>query len=295
MIYACTAYGLTLHLCFPCPLLPEIDPTAPPDVVVTESTVPISLDPPYVSEYKWQATAERYLWLGGPRSGRFLVEGGRCVTLQRAGAAEDERLAEQFIGFVLVAILRQRGLLVLHAGAVATRSGAWLISGVSGAGKSTTVSALLARGCALLADDVSVLTRMPDGRIHVLPGMPQVALCPDAVTRLEHQKIGRVRRSPTRTKSIIRPQTAVPTKPVPLRAITLLRASDCDDVKVRTLHGGERFLALQECIYGPLLPEEHAGRFELIAAVAEQVSLSVIERPIGRWTVDEVVEAILHD
>ena len=60
-----------------------------------------------------------------------------------------------------------------------------------------------------------------------------------------------------------------------------------------SLTGVEKFAALQECVYGPMLPDEHHGLFRLFSAAVEQVAVHRIIRPEGRWTVDEVAEVIL--
>jgi len=50
---------------------------------------------------------------------------------------------------------------------------------------------------------------------------------------------------------------------------------------------------VQECVYGPLLPQEHPGQFALFAAVAKQVAVYRLSRPAQRWSVAEVADALL--
>lgn len=293
MSYTYAAYGLTLQLCFPCSLLPEVETTLSPDVVVTEGTVPRCLEAPVVEDASWEAEPGRFLWRGGRKAGRFLVEEGRQVTLERNVAAVDERLASQFVNAILVAVLRQRGLLVLHASTAWLPSGAVAICGLSGAGKSTTLCALLAHGASLLADDVTALRIDEQGQVEALPGVAQLRLCWDATERLRPDTTGALC-TPGGTKAVVRPLRSFSKSAVPLRALTLLQTHSGDDVRVNVLRGVERFAALQDCVYGPLLPEEHPGRFALFAKVAEQAAIVRIERPAGRWSVEEVVEAIRH-
>ena len=54
-------------------------------------------------------------------------------------------------------LLFRLGRLALHAGVVAWRGAAFVVAGVQGAGKSTTVTALIQRGCAAISDDVAAL------------------------------------------------------------------------------------------------------------------------------------------
>lgn len=299
MIYAYTAYGLVLHLCFPCLLLQAADPAAAPDVVVSEGTVPLRLDNPVVEAASWQAEAGRFLIRGGRRAGRFLVQDGGQVTLDRNLAAEDERLAFVFVHSVLAAILRQRGLLALHASAALTERGVVAICGASGAGKSTTLSTLIARGAAMLSDDLTALQIGPQGGVEALPGVPELHLCQDAADKVQaaiagQNVMGTAMRSGGRVKVAVQPVFAPPVHAAPLRAIYVLKAGGQDATSIRPLRGMERFAALQECVYGPLLPHEHEDRFGIFAAVAEQVALFSVRRPPAAWTVDEIVDSILR-
>jgi hypothetical protein len=78
-----------------------------------------------------------------------------------------------------------------------------------------------------------------------------------------------------------------------LRALYVLRQSRGDDVVVTEVSGGDKFHALQECIYGPMFTEEHPALFPLMSTVAAAVPFFRLERPAGRWSVSEVANAVL--
>src|SRR5271154_1870042 len=90
MIHAHAAFGLTFHLPFPCPILPLAAVDAVPDVTVVEGPVPRGLPAPVAQDQTWQAEPGRYLFKAGRFAGRFLVEGGQRITLQRNSGADDE-------------------------------------------------------------------------------------------------------------------------------------------------------------------------------------------------------------
>src|SRR5207253_11833 len=125
------------------------------------------------------------------------------------------------------------------------------------AGKSTTLAALLQRGCAMLADDVTVLRLGLNGSVEVLPGAPQLCLCEDAVDNLGQDVTGLPRHRRRSNKFVVPAHTAMAKSPVPLQALYLLRSHPGNDVRVRCLIGAEKFDTVQESIYGPLLPQEH--------------------------------------
>jgi len=94
-----------------------------------------------------------------------------------------ENVSTYLVGPVLGLLLRFRGVVCLHASAVALRDRAVVFLGPEGAGKSTTAAALAQRGHAVIADDVVGLVE-EDGRFSALPAYPHLSLWPDSVTML---------------------------------------------------------------------------------------------------------------
>jgi hypothetical protein len=287
-----SAYGLKFRLPFACPALPPAPAGSVPDLAVVEGPVPRDLPAPLASGVRWQAEPGRYLWRGGRRAGRFLVEGGERIVLERGPEPEDELLAFHFLDTVLAAVLRQRGMLVLHANAAVTPTGAVAITGISGAGKSTTLAALLARGCTMLADDITVLRLGHDGRVEALPGVPQFHLTEDAARGLGRDISGLPRYRWRRMKAAV--PARLSSGPAPLRDLYRLDVVTGDALVQTTLSGSDKFTVAQECIYGPLLPQEHPRLFALIAALADQVGVHRLQRPADRWTTDAVAEVMLR-
>lgn len=301
MSYSHALYGLAVSLPFPCPLLPRIESASAPDVTVTYGPVPKELvdaaasDETWKMGYCWQATPGRYLLRGGMRAARFLVEGGNRITLHRNAGAEEERLLFHLLHSVSAALLRQRGSLVLHACTAKTSSGAIVLCGSSGAGKSTTLAAMLLDGCEMLSDDITVLRFAGNGGVEVAPGPARMHLWDDAAKRvgLDLPELGR--HPLRRGKAVIPAPGGYSTEPAPLRRICIMEPDTGKKVRCVKLKGTEKLDALMHCVYGPLLPEEHPGLFKLFSATAEQVEILRIHRPEGRWTVDEIVRTVLHE
>jgi hypothetical protein len=295
MNYTYTLYGLTLTVPFPCPMLVQAPDTAVPDITVVEGPVPRTLDTPIVEDRIWQAAPGLFLLRGGPKGGRFLVENGQQITLQRNPAAVDERLCAHFLATVIVALMRQRGQLVLHANVVMTPRGAVAISGESGAGKSTAVAALVSRGCRMVTDDVTVLQLGDNGQLLVLPGIPKMNLCEDAAIKMGLD-VECLPRNPLRKIKVFVPveKDDMVTEPVQLKELYLLGRHSGKGLKITHLTGANKFSEQQKAIYGPLFPEEHPGMFSFISALAEQVETIRLERPIYGCSVSKVTEAILH-
>jgi hypothetical protein len=118
-----------------------------------------------------------------PGAGRVLIRGGREVMVEKAPGADMALLRLYLFGSVMGMICHQRGLLALHASAVAIGGRAVAFTGQSGAGKSTLAAHCLAAGARLVADDLLVLSFERDG-VFAHPGMPNVKLWRDALTVL---------------------------------------------------------------------------------------------------------------
>lgn len=295
MNYTYTLFDLTLSVPFPCPLLTHAPTGTVPDVIMNEGPVPRSLPGSVAKGVGWQATTNSFLFQGAQQAGRFLIEDGKRITLQRNPEAKDDVLCAHLLASVIVALLRQRGNQVLHANVIDTPRGAVALSGVSGAGKTTTQAALLARGCHMVADDVSVLRLNEDSEVVALPGISKMNLCDDTAIKFGYE-IDKLYRNPLRSGKVlvqVGPEAMV-TAPVVLKTIYLLRCHPGNDLIVEQLFGTEKFIALQNCIYGPQLPEEHTSMFPIVSALADQVEMIRIDRPDGNDSLNKIVEVILH-
>jgi hypothetical protein len=106
------------------------------------------------------------------------------VTLVRDGAGDFDLVMHLLLAHVLPRVVSLRGDLMLHAaGAVGPSGRAHLFLGVTGAGKSTIVTELVARGWSLLDDDGVRVTETEHG-LRAVPGGGGVRLLPDAAAAL---------------------------------------------------------------------------------------------------------------
>lgn len=296
--YRYTFYGLIFQVPFPCPMLSVAPPDVPADVTVIYGRVQKKLenamasDDSWIAGFCWQASLGRFLLRGGRRSGCFLVEEGKHVTVERNPATEDDCMLFHLLHPVTAALLRQRGFLVLHANTALTPHGAIAVSGQSGAGKSTTLAALLQRGCTMISDDITALRIGTDGLVEAVPGAAQIHLWDNAAERLDIDTSGFNCHPLRRGKVAFPTQSGYCTEPATLRRLYLLDVHHDDNLHISCLTGMDKFEALQDCIHGPFFQAEHTGAFPLFSATA-QVDVFRIKRPEGRWTVDEVVEVIL--
>ena len=151
--------------------------------------------------------------------GLFVVSRGQDIRLEPWSDGELLRLS--LLGPAMALLLQQRGIFVLHAGAVAMDGGAVAFLGGSGWGKSTLVAMLHARGHPFLCEDVAGLVATGT-HVEVTPSFPQFKLWPDAAERLGWSPAEHPQVHPECEKRLVRFGGSFSAQPVPLRRIYLL-------------------------------------------------------------------------
>jgi len=287
-----SVYGLTLRVPFEIQGAPVAVDGAPVDVDVVEGDVPFAVENPAAQGEGWQIADGVYLRRGGTRVGRFLVDGPATITYQRSEAAEDQIAAFLLMHDVMGAVLRYRGDLVLHANAVTLSRGSVIVSGESGAGKSTTTAGLLKRGGRLITDDLSALRLETDGVVRVQPGLAELHLTSDSVAAL-NLDISAIEPFSWRAKTAMPHHGTAVTDAQPVTDIYLLTIVDDEELEFEQLVGSAAFEAMVESIYGPMLPAEHEGIFSLLSRVCLSLRVWSVRRPRGVWCHDELVERIV--
>ena len=281
------AFGLRIDSEVPLPFAPSVAPDASePDVTVRIGTTPTALTHPNVARGRvWYAEPGTFL-VNLANVGRYLAIGGREIRVQPSGGSRRE-LGRHLVGSPLGAVLQQRGLVTLHAAAVATDTGAVLFAGRGGMGKSSLVGALVQRGYAMLSDGFTAVARgagdpaSADQLFTALPGLPGLRLRPDALAELNcrPQAHSRVRAG---IEKYLLPVANFQATPLSLRAVYVLTAHDQAETAIERLSTGSAFCALRSHTYrkrvlaalGQQLP-----LFRAISAMARQLPVHRVKRP----------------
>ena len=275
-------YGLTAELPFECP--GWVGATNAPDVVVAFGDVPETVGTPTLKRILIEANDHAFL-LRVPGVGRYLVtDDGRTVIIERAGQATVADVSAFLFGPVFAAVAHQRGMLPLHASAVATPRGAALFVGPVGAGKSTLAATLAAQGFALIADDLSVITPGADGRPVVWPGVPRLGLWPDALDALGVDVETLARYRPAIEKRAFVPDQPFLSEPRPLDVIVEICPTNGAPGDPRPLKGLEKVQALRRHTYRPVLANLFTNRHaaaRTLASAASTVRATVVQRQRG--------------
>lgn len=298
------AYGMVFESALALPELPlapsSIDgPGA--DVRIQFGEVPESLNDPVSSGIVYQASENQFL-LNMQGIARYLVRNGDEIIVQPADGAEESDVRVFMLGTAFGALLHQRQMLVMHAGAVHTDKGAVLFSGPSGVGKSTLLGELLRRGYPMIVDDVCgvVLREGADGTSvpTVLPGYPRTQLWADAARKLKIDTEGlpRTRRKLEKFERQLSDQFYAESSN--LHKIFILSSRGEEDIEVVALPTIRCFGAILHNTYRNAFLDGLAMRrphFDLTSAVAARVTIKRVCRPATGFKLGELADAIEQD
>lgn len=212
---------------------------------------------------------------------RFAIVDGREVAVELFDTPPEGFIEARLLGEIMGAVLRQRGLLALHACATSWDGAGILIAGESGWGKSTLTQFLCQNGHTLLTDDLAALDIRDDG-VYALPSYPQIRLRPEAAEHLIPGGEGLVRvdrNGPRRANNNV----SIADAPVPVRAVLFLDARFEEESRLRPISPRDAFVRLtlhtrSRNLVHVNAPELLRQHLEQCSRVVEAVPTWVLER-----------------
>jgi hypothetical protein len=198
------------------------------------------------------------------------------------------------MGFVMLL----RGIVCLHASAIAIGKEAIALVGPAGSGKSTTAAAFAERGYSVLAEDVVTLDDRGD-RFLVRPGYPCIRLWPPAVKALYGSETHLPKLTPNWDKCYLDLSARFQGEPLPLAAIYQLgeRHHDSAAPFIETLDRSEALMALVANTYATKLMDKlmRAREFELLTRVVGNVSVRRVTPHADPARITELCNLIVDD
>jgi hypothetical protein len=167
------AYNLCIASELPLPELMETE--GPPDVIVRFG----KLD----NVTAMQHDGGQNFFGEIPEVADFFIHNGQEIIINPVANVDEALLRTILLGPVLCVVLRQRGLLVLHASCININNKGVAFMGGSGWGKSTLATAFHTKNYDVLTDDVLPI-QIKTGQPVVFSSYPQFKLYPEAVTSL---------------------------------------------------------------------------------------------------------------
>ena len=178
--YFYKAFGLAIESCFPIAQLPVIEPREPDVRIVWADFSDLP-----AAERKYVNPSGNFF--RGHDNCRHRITGGNLIEVERMEDFQESQLGVYLMGSCMGAILIQRGFMLLHGSCVTDGKHTILITGDSGAGKSTTAAEFLKRGWKLVTDDVTCVFDQ-DGVPMVRSSYPSQKLWQDTLDCYEKQK-----------------------------------------------------------------------------------------------------------
>ena len=294
------AYGLRIRSSFALPFraapVPDGRSRAAADVTVGVGATPPRLPNPAAKQRlgkaAWEAAPGAFL-MTVDNQARYWVTDGCRILVEPLG--DGDRAMEAFlVRAPFAALLQQRGLTTLHAGAVKAEAGAALFAGRKGAGKSTLLGALVERGCALLSAVFTGVEASPDGRFLALPASACLRLPADSLKALGQrpQKFEKVHEGSAKR---LLPAARFCTEPTAMRAVYVLEAHQNADIEIRPVSWTQAQAELRWHTFQPVFLHglgRQSEHFRIVNEMAAQVPVFAVRRPASPFRLDALAERI---
>jgi hypothetical protein len=211
-----------------------------------------------------------------------------------------EDTAVYLLGPVFGFLLRLRGVVCLHASAVAVDGRAVVLLGPAGAGKSTTAAAFAGSGFPVLSDDIVAIEERREGFL-VHPGNPRLRLWPDSVRALFGTPDALPRLTPNWDKLYLdlSPGSRFEPRSLPLDSVYVLRERQDNGVSpcITGVTAREGLIDLIANTYANNLldPGMRAHEFRLLSRLGASVPLRRVLPHSDPTSLSRLCEVILDD
>lgn len=293
--YQYIIYNHKVSSTFEIPMAKPVKFNDEPQVKITMNEVPKIVHEEIVKG-KVDYLTNELMWFYVPGLAIYYMEGGNRITV--------EVLSEEFTsldlcsyltGSAFTLLLIQRGYIPIHGGMIMQNGQVAIISGRSGAGKSTTVMELLNRGFRFMSDDVSAIM-VKDETIIAVPAFPQQKLCRDIIEKYQIDEATLVYIDEERDKFARKiEEQQYEQQPKALNCMIEIVPYQGDRVVIKQVQGVEKLQMLTSNLYRGLVYEKMGVSYERMdkfIRIASGIEMYQILRPQNIDSIDGVVESI---
>lgn len=216
---------------------------------------------------------------------RYFASHGNSMIIDPEENADSRSIRLYALATVMAAILLQRQIIPFHASAISVANKLILISGESGAGKSTALTGLILRGYKVFSDDVVVLNRTESDGVLAFASYPMIKLWRDSMTTIDHPQFSdysfRIRHDLDKYGFFFHDTFVKQARPI--AALIIIKKGEQPTCTMRQLQKTEAFAEAYRQLYRPLLirgKEQNTICFRTISTLAQTVKIIEITRPV---------------
>ena len=224
--------------------------------------------------------------------GTLQICSGKEILYELNSKYDVESLTPFIVGWGMAVVLTQMNYSTFHCSALVHNNTGFFVSGISGAGKSTTAISLIQHGCKYLADDIAIIDSYEN--MMIPPAYPVQKVCHDVSLSLNKDLLYSINND--RGKYAYLNISDYCDTPKKLKYFFQLRLSDEDHVEVTEITGANKFYKIIENLYLSLqyaqtgLPNKEM--FQCLK-IAGNIRFFTIKRPKGKDTLNEITNSIL--
>ncbi len=228
--------------------------------------------------------------------GIFAFRDGNKIGCKLLDSCNTERFTIFLNCFGMAHVMIQRREVAVHGSGIEYNGKGIIISGVSGAGKSSITEELLKRGCGFLTDDL-IRVGQKDGINYICPANPERKLCLDAAERFNYDpSLLRKVIDEDREKFYLLETDKYVNELIKAELFIILDVADIPDVKVIEITGGDKIKQVMECLFRLstyIQTGQDPALFMKMMSLAIQVRMYRIIRPKDGDTIADRADIII--
>lgn len=292
--YYYKVYDLNVESDIEMPELLEVNVNDKIDVVIKYGKVPEDMVNK-IPERLWFYLEEKSFVFRIENIAKYFVKNGSEIIVEPYELANKDDIKTFTLGTSFGILMKQRNDIAIHGGTILINNKAVILTGHTGAGKSTLTNAFRHNGYRFLCDDVSVLDAEKE-EIFVMPAYPQQKLCKDAMDKMGYDTEKFKKIDDDRDKYCIPVHDSFEKNPCELSAICEIELVDMDkDVEVKEVLGQEKLFSIMRNIYRIELirtMDMKKEYFNKCLNIAKNIRVFKVKRPKDKFTVNEQIRLI---
>lgn len=230
------------------------------------------------------------------KAGFYLIRDGKEILVQIKEGYDQETISPWILGFCLSIALLQKGIMTIHCSAVSFNDRGVLISGNSGAGKSSLTGKLLESGCKLMADDVAAIG-VEDEQYLVYSAFPYQKLCSNEVEKKQLDKEELIYIDEDKDKYLVPAHSIFESEPQPLDHLFFIVKAPIDVLQIHKMVGFDSFMAVKTNLFLNSLGgswQKDQRVINTCMKIASKCEVYMIVRPEDVDTLEEMRDRVME-